>query len=84
VVGVDEIWAPAESTEDISSDVMPLQCDSKISGPSRPYVVRGPTASNADNTVCVSTGIPLKVLTSDRKPAQKTNAYKLVRESGVK
>jgi hypothetical protein len=50
VMGVDEIWAPVESTEDCSSEVMPLQCESRISGPSRPYFVRGPTASKADYT----------------------------------
>jgi hypothetical protein len=47
VVGVDDIWAPVESTEDFSSGVMPLQCESRMSGPSKPYFVRGPIASKA-------------------------------------
>jgi len=49
---VDDIWAPVESTADLSSGVMPLQCDSRMSGPSRPYFVIGPTASKADRIFC--------------------------------
>jgi hypothetical protein len=52
VVVVDDMWAPVESKVDFSSGVMLLQCDSKISGPSRPYCVTGPTASKADWIFC--------------------------------
>jgi len=58
VVGVDDIWVPVESTVDFSSDVMLLQCESRISGPSRLYFVRGPTASKA---ICISDKSSLRI-----------------------